>query len=143
MTASAAWQGSWKVTGHREACQTIVDEILAAMDEAQMESAVVFAVRLSVEEALSNAIAHGHGGDLSLQLCVDAEVRPEEVVVSVKDVGPGFDPASVPDPTAEENLTIASGRGLALIRAFMTEVDVPPPGNRIVMRWKGCGCDAR
>jgi serine/threonine-protein kinase RsbW len=115
----------------------VLDEILGAMNDARMDDAVVFAVRLATEEALANAVRHGHGGDPSLSLRVEAEVSPQSVMVSVQDAGPGFDPASVPDPTADENLTIASGRGLALIRAFMTEVEVPPPGNRIVMRWRG------
>ncbi len=106
------------------------------MTTAQLDSAVVFAVRLATEEALANAIRHGHGGDQSLELRVEAEVSPHAVTLTVEDMGPGFDPSSVPDPTADENLTIASGRGLALIRAFMTEVEVAPPGNRIVMRWR-------
>ncbi|MDP7069757.1 MAG: ATP-binding protein [Phycisphaerales bacterium] len=137
MTASSPWRGVWAVSGEREACQRVLDEILGAMNDARMDDAVVFAVRLATEEALANAVRHGHGGDPSLSLRVEAEVSPQSVMVSVQDAGPGFDPASVPDPTADENLTIASGRGLALIRAFMTEVEVPPPGNRIVMRWRG------
>ncbi|MCH2133348.1 MAG: ATP-binding protein, partial [Phycisphaerales bacterium] len=55
----------------------------------------------------------------------------DRVEMTVQDEGPGFDPGTVPDPTAEENLTIASGRGLALIRAFMTQVDIPRPGNQL------------
>jgi serine/threonine-protein kinase RsbW len=92
-------------------------------------------VRLALEEALVNAIRHGHGGDASLEIKVEAQVDSSGIMLSVEDVGPGFDPDAVPDPTAAENLTIASGRGLALMRAFMTEVEVMPPGNRIVMRY--------
>jgi serine/threonine-protein kinase RsbW len=62
-------------------------------------------------------------------------VDSSEINVAVEDMGPGFDPDAVPDPTADENLMIASGRGLTLMRAFMTEVEIVPPGNRIVMRY--------
>ena len=51
--------------------------------------------------------------------------------MAIQDEGPGYDPETVPDPTAVENLTIASGRGLALIKAFMTHVEIPRPGNRL------------
>ena len=56
--------------------------------------------------------------------------------VSVEDQGTGFDPASVPDPTEDANLEIPSGRGLMLMRAYMTEVNVIPPGNRIEMYFR-------
>jgi serine/threonine-protein kinase RsbW len=57
------------------------------------------------------------------------------LLAAIEDEGPGYDPDSVPDPTADENLTVASGRGLALIRAFMTEVTVVEPGNRLEIRY--------
>jgi serine/threonine-protein kinase RsbW len=57
-------------------------------------------------------------------------------VIDVEDEGEGFDPTAVPDPTASENLDIPSGRGLMLIRSFMADVTVHPPGNRITMRYR-------
>jgi serine/threonine-protein kinase RsbW len=51
--------------------------------------------------------------------------------IEVEDQGEGFDPRSVPDPTAEENIEIPSGRGIMLMRAYMTSVEYLPPGNRL------------
>jgi serine/threonine-protein kinase RsbW len=39
----------------------------------------------------------------------------------------------VPDPTAEENLEIPSGRGVMLMRAYMSEVEYLGAGNRMRM----------
>ena len=132
---STPWRAQWRIPGEREACLPIIEQTQQAIESAGLGQTVAFAVRLALEEALVNAIRHGHGGDASLEIKVEAQVDSSEIVLSVEDVGPGFDPDAVPDPTADENLTIASGRGLALMRAFMTEVEVMPPGNRIVMRY--------
>jgi serine/threonine-protein kinase RsbW len=54
----------------------------------------------------------------------------------VEDRGPGFDPSGVPDPTLDENLELPSGRGLMLIRAYMTRVAFSPTGNRVSMYYR-------
>ena len=47
-----------------------------------------------------------------------------ELTIRVRDEGEGFDPASVPDPLAEENLLKTSGRGMLMIRTFMDDVQL-------------------
>jgi CheY-like chemotaxis protein/anti-sigma regulatory factor (Ser/Thr protein kinase) len=64
---------------------------------------------------------------------VTARETPTEVVYIIRDEGPGFDPAVLPDPTAPVNLERASGRGLLLIRTFMDQVDHNALGNQITM----------
>ncbi|MEE2640772.1 MAG: response regulator [Planctomycetota bacterium] len=64
---------------------------------------------------------------------IDAEISEEEIVVRVEDEGPGFEPNRVPDPTSAENLEKPSGRGLLLIRTFMTQVSHNESGNQITM----------
>jgi serine/threonine-protein kinase RsbW len=58
------------------------------------------------------------------------------MAIRVRDEGPGFDPASVPDPLHPENLLKASGRGIFLIRSFMDELRLQPAaegGMEVVM----------
>jgi CheY-like chemotaxis protein/anti-sigma regulatory factor (Ser/Thr protein kinase) len=64
---------------------------------------------------------------------IEAEFSEHHICVQISDDGPGFDPDSVPDPTAEENLHRASGRGLFLIRSFMDQVAYNKVGNQITM----------
>ena len=42
----------------------------------------------------------------------------------IADEGEGFDPESLPDPLAPENLMRTSGRGIFLIRSFMDEFEI-------------------
>ena len=52
-----------------------------------------------------------------------AALRFGKAVFEVEDQGPGFDPRMIPDPTEDENIEIPSGRGVMLMRAFMSQVD--------------------
>jgi anti-sigma regulatory factor (Ser/Thr protein kinase) len=59
------------------------------------------------------------------------------IELSVTDQGPGYDPATIPDPTLDENVEKPSGRGLMLIKSFMSEVRHELGGRRLVMRYSG------
>jgi DNA-binding NarL/FixJ family response regulator len=63
-----------------------------------------------------------------------ARETPREIEYTVSDEGPGFDPATLPDPRSPENLLKLSGRGVLLIRTFMDEVEFRDGGRTIVMR---------
>lgn len=115
-------------------------------------------VGLALQEALLNAIEHGNleldsrlrespNGSyqrLADQRRLEAPYRQRRVYISarftralasfsIRDEGPGFDPRSLPDPTAGENVGKVSGRGLFLIRTFMDDVCFNPTGNEIVL----------
>lgn len=67
------------------------------------------------------------------KLRVHAFLSPTVAEFTVSDEGPGFDPASLPDPTDLSNLDTIGGRGLLLIRTFMDEVRFNPKGNGITL----------
>jgi serine/threonine-protein kinase RsbW len=56
----------------------------------------------------------------------------------VRDRGLGFDPAGVADPTSEENLLKANGRGILFMRTFMEDVrwERHPEGGTVVRMTK-------
>ena len=93
----------------------------------------VFSVRLALEEALVNAIKHGNQMDRAKKVHIAYRVGPERFDIHIRDEGPGFDPADVPDPTAAENLERPCGRGLMLMRHYMTEVEYNATGNSVSM----------
>lgn len=121
------------VKGTREAFDEIQDNVLARMIDFQYSETDLFSVRVAIEEALANALLHGHQGDKSLDIEVSWKVNGNSVEISVKDQGRGYDPAMVPDPTADENLTLPSGRGVAMMRSFMDEVQLNERGNKVTM----------
>jgi serine/threonine-protein kinase RsbW len=89
--------------------------------------------RVGVTEALSNAVLYGNGSDPDKTVRVEVELHPRKVEVRVIDEGTGFDPDTVPDPTAPENLEEPGGRGLFLIRHLMDEMEYNPRGNALRM----------
>ncbi len=112
----------------------IQEAIEQALKEHQYSEKDIFSIRLAVEEALINAIKHGNQMDRSKKVHVSYQVRADQIEIVVADEGPGFDPADVPDPTAPENLERCCGRGLMLMRHYMTEVDYNRRGNSVRMR---------
>lgn len=99
-----------------------VDAVLNELERRAWSSKDSFAVRLALEEAIANAVEHGNRRNPTKKVDVFAEVSLERVFLSVRDEGEGFDESATPNPTLAENLEIPTGRGLFLIRSFMTNV---------------------
>jgi len=89
---------------------------------------------VAVRESVVNAIKHGNRGDETRRVSITFTLLPAGLEVKVHDQGPGFDPESVPNPLAEENLLKADGRGIFFMRQFMNEVSYsfPPKGGTVV-----------
>jgi serine/threonine-protein kinase RsbW len=111
----------------------IQKRILDAVEAAGFSSDNLFAVKISLEEALINAIKHGNKLDPKKKVHVEASITPKETEIIVEDEGPGFDRAGVPDPTAEENLLKCSGRGILLMETYMDRVEYSKHGRRVRM----------
>lgn len=115
------------------AYQPCMREILEKLSELGWQGRDLFGVELTLEESLSNAIRHGNRMDESKQVLVECKLSPERFWLRVTDEGRGFRPAAVPDCTADQNLECPGGRGLALIRAYMTHVEHNRRGNCVTM----------
>lgn len=129
-------EGRVELANDRDAITALGERVVALAEAAGYEEASRFAVRLALEEAIVNAFKHGHATvDDAETIEVEYDVQPEEIRLVVTDKGPGFEPEAVPDPTTEENLTKTSGRGLLLMRAYMTEISHNEKGNQIRMTY--------
>ena len=97
-----------------------------------------FGIDMAVREAVTNAVIHGNQQDENKTVDVTLKSSPDAVEISVHDQGPGFNPEAVPDPTAQENILKASGRGIFFMRSFMDEVDwsIRPGGGTTVRMLK-------
>lgn len=128
---------SVQVFNERASIEAVHEALIAAVDHHAYSKASKFAVRLALEEAIANAFHHGHRGLAdNLPVTVTFRVSADEIHIAVEDQGPGFDPRSVPDPTLDENLEQPSGRGLMLIRAYMSDVSHSSRGNRLEMAYR-------
>jgi len=94
----------------------------------------VFCIRLALEEALVNAIKHGNQMEITKKVFIKYTLDADVFEIMISDEGPGFDPNDVPDPTDIENLERPCGRGLMLMRHYMTEVNYNSIGNSVRMK---------
>lgn len=125
------------ITSDRAQIDALRDQIVDAVESQGYTPASAFAVRLAFEEAITNAFRHGHRGlPPDAPVTVRFRVAPDEIEIDVQDAGPGFNPGAIPDPTLDQNLEMPSGRGLLLIRAYMSEVDFNERGNRVRMVYR-------
>ena len=119
-----------------EAGQAVQERIVSRLESLEYSVRDVFGVRLALEEALVNAIKHGNGLDPDKTVRVNCLIEDDLLRVEIEDQGPGFNMGEVPDPTAEENLERPCGRGIMLIKSFMTNVEYNAKGNRVVLEKK-------
>src|ERR1043166_2822056 len=89
-TKSAGWR--WRTVYTAAEVGPLNDAMVRALAEAGFGDKDVFSVRLALEEAVVNAIKHGHCGDTSKPVRVGYCVTPQEVVIQVEDQGNGFSP---------------------------------------------------
>ena len=108
-------------------------QIMAALARHGYEEDEAFAIKLALEEAITNAVKHGNQNDAQKHLTVRYFVDETRVVIMVRDDGNGFCPDEVPDPTADENLERPNGRGIMLMQSYMTKVRFNPCGNEVWM----------
>lgn len=108
-------------------------KVMDVVEQAGFNESALFAIRLALDEALNNAISHGNQRDPAKTVTIHYNIDDKGICIRVTDEGTGFDPADVPDPRLPENITRPHGRGIMLMRAYMTEVDYDDNGKTVVL----------
>ncbi len=116
-----------------ERARQVEDEILGTCQRHAFSESDLFAIKLALEEALVNAVKHGNQLDVAKIVKVNYHVSDARADITIEDQGCGFNPATLPNPTDDENLEMCSGRGILLMRAYMTSVVFNPKGNRVTL----------
>lgn len=97
-----------------------------------------FRLRVSVAEAIANAVECGNRCDPAKRVVIEVDLLADQIRIAVTDEGTGFDPAGIPDPTTPDRLDQPCGRGLLIIRHLADRVGFNDKGNTIWMilpRW--------
>jgi serine/threonine-protein kinase RsbW len=131
--SAESWRRELVLPSERGVTRMITDELLEQLGAHGWPPSDIFAIHLAAEEALVNAIVHGNQLDPAKRVHVSCEVSPERAWLEITDEGTGFDPASVPDCTLEDRLDVPSGRGVMLMRSFMTRIHYNAKGNSVVL----------
>jgi serine/threonine-protein kinase RsbW len=98
-----------------------INVILDALRPLEYHEQMLFGVRLALEEALVKAVH------------LRFQATEQQLLVEIQDEGTGFDPDGVPDPLSPENLERPGGRGVFLMRHYMTWVSFNELGNCVTM----------
>jgi len=121
------------IPSQMSAGMAVQDRVIGLMQDLQFSMRDIFAMRLSLEEAISNAIRHGNRFAVDKQVWIRCELSELQVRVVIRDEGEGFDPEQVPDPTLAENLERPSGRGLLLMRAYLSTCNYSDSGRCLTL----------
>lgn len=116
-----------------DAVRPLLDEILNTLMNNGWENKLVFGIHLSMEEALVNAVKHGNKYNPAKKVHVRVGISSNLFRSEITDEGEGFDPAKLPDPTDPDYLDKPNGRGVMLMRNFMTRVIYNDCGNAVFM----------
>lgn len=114
-----------------------VEEFLERINERlRLSDARYNKLLVATTEAVNNGIIHGNKRDPKKKVTLTFEVNNASLTVHVKDEGSGVNPATLPNPLAEENLLRENGRGVFLMRTLMDSVEFEqlPGGAEVVMR---------
>ena len=111
----------------------MLQEVLDHLEKENWVQHDIFGVHLAVEEALVNAIRHGNRLDTRKHVHVACRMSPNLLRIEITDQGEGFDPTAIPDPTDPEHIDSPSGRGIMLMRSFMSRVEYNDVGNQVIM----------
>jgi serine/threonine-protein kinase RsbW len=117
-----------------EAALDHVEELAVCMGVAGgLEADEAAFVGVALREAVVNAFRHGRSPD-GAPCRIGLHLTTDSLVINVRDRGPGFNPAEVPDPCAPQNLARGSGRGLFYMRCFTDHLSFvfPRAGGSVV-----------
>lgn len=117
-----------------EAGQALLERIAGKVETLETFSPHdAFGIRLALDEALVNAIKHGNAFHPEKTVKVTCLIEDDLFRIEIEDQGPGFCLEDVPDPTEEENLERPCGRGIMLMRSFMSKIEYNSTGNKVLL----------
>ena len=127
------WQCEHRIPSHSREGRRVQQEILDELDRQHWAPHDLFSVHLAMEEALANAIKHGNHSDYSKSVRIRCRLWPDRVRIEVADEGAGFSVSLIPNPTDPSHIDSPSGRGIMLMRSFMTRVEYNECGNQVTL----------
>lgn len=105
--------------------------VLLAFKQFEINESIFGNILITLTEAVSNAIIHGNGSDSDRKVFINSVSDSSRVTFTVEDEGSGFNPETLPDPTAPQNLMTPGGRGVFLMNQLADKVSYLQ-GGRII-----------
>jgi len=127
------WSSEFEIPSDTAATSSAIDALLDRLRADGWSERDIFGVHLALEEALVNAIKHGNGEHPDKLVRVAYRLSDDCVAIDIADEGRGFNPDAVPDPTAADQLELPTGRGIMLMKSYMSRVAYNAKGNAVRM----------
>jgi serine/threonine-protein kinase RsbW len=125
------------IPGRFDQLERVCHLIEQAAREAGLGEVEAGRCQLAVDEACTNVIEHGYGGEDRGVIDLVCQVREGELVVTILDHAAPFDPNQVPAPQLNASLDElkVGGLGIYLMRQVMDAVEFSAEagGNRLVL----------
>lgn len=127
-----------KVEANLENLSVISSVVSEAMEQAQIDAAIIPKVLLAVDEACTNIVLYAYP-ERKGYIRLACWLNHDDFVISIEDKGKPFNPCSVPPPKVDVNLDdrTVGGLGIYFMRKFMDEISykyAPGTGNQLTMR---------
>jgi len=126
------------VSGHFYNLAQIGDFITDAAEAIGLSAKAVYGIQMAVDEACTNIIEHGYGGEGQGDIRLTCSASNRGLVVTIYDQGHGFDPETITqfNPSAALDERSSRGMGIFLMRKLVDEVDYQfqtPDGNQLTL----------
>jgi len=101
----------------------VLDKVVEGIaDQMEFEDMDRDAIAIAVVEAGTNAIQHGHYTDPQKPVDIIFELSKDQLVITIRDEGTGFNPDIVADAAPPPDLLSTRGRGIFIMRSMMDDV---------------------
>jgi serine/threonine-protein kinase RsbW len=131
MSASTAFEV--QIPSDTTAGLAVQERIVSTLEEYEYSLKDIFAIRLSLEEGITNAIRHGNKNSADKTVTIRCDVSEQRMRVEVQDQGDGFDPGDIPDPTDPDFLERPCGRGLLLMKSYLDHFEYSDNGRLLIL----------
>ncbi len=125
------------VPGRYDRLEQICKFVAEGATEAGLSESESSHCQLAVDEACTNVIEHGYGGEDRGEIAVTCETSRGELIITIRDQARRFDPGDVPEPKLNADLDDMriGGLGLYFMRQVMDAVEFSydHDGNKLVL----------
>ena len=105
------------------------------LEPRELQSKLVYAVNLILEEILMNIIRHGYDDEDSHEIEVQIDLEEEEVALTVIDDGREFNPLTIPGPDRSKSAMdrLEEGLGLQFVRHMRNAMEYRREGDKNIL----------
>ena len=106
------------------------------LEPRELQSKLIYAVNLILEEILMNIIKYGYDDEESHEIEVQIEVEQEEVALTVIDDGKEFNPLTIPRPDHSKSAMdrLEEGLGLQFVRHMRNAMEYRREENKNILK---------